>query len=299
MHEALEQISGLAGPGSQAARAAAADALMRRATVAEQEWLRAVLTGQVRQGALDAVLQEAVAQASGIPVTLVRRAAMLSGSTVEVATVALREGADALDPDRADGRTPGPADARLQRPRGGRGDGQGRARPGRGDRHQAGRDPDPGPPAGVTTYGSGPGRWTRSPPGCPRWSRRSGSLAADDLVLDGEALLLGPRRSATGLPGDRLPGRDGRRRPAGDAVLLRRPARRRPRPARLPRRPALAGARRPRCPSGTWRPAWSPTPRRRPPPSSPRHSRPGTRGWWSRTRRPPTPQVGAAPRGSR
>ncbi|WP_110183315.1 ATP-dependent DNA ligase [Nocardioides solisilvae] len=97
VHEALDALSVLSGPGSQAARAAALEALLARATAPEQQWLRAVLTGQVRQGALDALLQEAVARASGVPLELVRRAAMLSGSTVAVVTAALRDGAPALE----------------------------------------------------------------------------------------------------------------------------------------------------------------------------------------------------------
>ena len=70
-------------------------ALFGRATAAEQAWLRAVVTGNLRQGALDAVTQEAVAQVAGVPLTAVRRAAMLAGSTVAAAGAAF-EGEEAL-----------------------------------------------------------------------------------------------------------------------------------------------------------------------------------------------------------
>ena len=96
VHEAFETISVLAGPGSQAARSAAVGELFARATAEEQAWLRGVVTGAVRQGALDALVQEAVAMASGVPLVAVRRAAMLAGSTVAVTVAAMTGGEAAL-----------------------------------------------------------------------------------------------------------------------------------------------------------------------------------------------------------
>jgi DNA ligase-1 len=94
--EAFEQLAALAGPGSQAARAAAVADLFGSATAEEQRWLRGVVTGEVRQGALDAVVQEAVAAAAGVPLTAVRRAAMLAGATPQAAVAALTGGEAAL-----------------------------------------------------------------------------------------------------------------------------------------------------------------------------------------------------------
>ncbi|MFC6285073.1 ATP-dependent DNA ligase [Nocardioides sp. GCM10027113] len=94
---AFEGIGALSGPGSQAARSAAVADLFGRATADEQAWLRGVVTGAVRQGALDALVQEAVAAAAGVPLVRVRRAAMLAGSTRPVAVAALTEGEAALD----------------------------------------------------------------------------------------------------------------------------------------------------------------------------------------------------------
>ena len=93
---AFEAMAGLAGSGSQLARQAAVDAMFGRATRAEQEWLRAVVSGGVRQGALDALLQEAVAVAADVPLTSVRRAAMLAGSTVAVVVAAVTAGEPGL-----------------------------------------------------------------------------------------------------------------------------------------------------------------------------------------------------------
>lgn len=92
----FERIAGLAGPGSQTARAAAMSELFGRATAPEQAWLRGAITGEVRQGASDALVQEAVAAAAEVPVALVRRAAMLAGSTAPVAVAAQQGGAETL-----------------------------------------------------------------------------------------------------------------------------------------------------------------------------------------------------------
>lgn len=95
VHEAFERLSALSGAGSQSARALAVADLFGRATADEQAWLRGVVTGAVRQGALDSLVQEALAVAAEVPLADVRRAAMLAGSTVAVARAAFA-GVDAL-----------------------------------------------------------------------------------------------------------------------------------------------------------------------------------------------------------
>jgi DNA ligase-1 len=86
VHATFGHIAELAGSGSGAARAAAVAELFERATAEEQAWLRGVVTGEVRQGALDSLVQEALAVAAGVPLPAVRRAAMLAGSTVAIAS---------------------------------------------------------------------------------------------------------------------------------------------------------------------------------------------------------------------
>ncbi|MEQ6900742.1 ATP-dependent DNA ligase [Nocardioides sp. YIM 152588] len=81
---AFEAMSLLAGPGSAGARSAAVEALFGRATPDEQAWLRAVALGEVRQGASDALLVDALAATAGQPVAAVRRAAMLAGGVAPV-----------------------------------------------------------------------------------------------------------------------------------------------------------------------------------------------------------------------
>ncbi|GAA4729197.1 ATP-dependent DNA ligase [Nocardioides endophyticus] len=95
VHAAFDALAELSGSGSQAARSAAVADLFGRATADEQVWLRGVVTGAVRQGALDSLVQEGLAVAAEVPLAAVRRAAMLAGSTVAVARAAF-DGVDAL-----------------------------------------------------------------------------------------------------------------------------------------------------------------------------------------------------------
>lgn len=92
----LTAIGALTGPGSQAARKERLVRLLGAATADEQYFLRGLLTGEVRQGALDALAVDALADAAGAPRPEVRRAVMLAGSLVPVARTLLAEGPGAL-----------------------------------------------------------------------------------------------------------------------------------------------------------------------------------------------------------
>ena len=67
------------GQGSAARRAALLGELFGAATGDEQAFLRRLLTGELRQGALEGVMLEAIAAAAAVPAAAVRRAFMLSG----------------------------------------------------------------------------------------------------------------------------------------------------------------------------------------------------------------------------
>jgi DNA ligase 1 len=97
VHSILGRIATTSGPGSQALRRAALDDLFGRATEREQEFLRRLLLGDLRQGALEGVMVEAVARAAEVPATDVRRAAMLAGNLGEVAAAAMAEGRSGLE----------------------------------------------------------------------------------------------------------------------------------------------------------------------------------------------------------
>lgn len=89
-------IGAVAGPGSQARRAQLVADLFSAATDVEQTFLRRLLGGELRQGALAGVMAEAVARSAGIPAAAVRRAAMLGGDLPAVAGAALTSGQPAL-----------------------------------------------------------------------------------------------------------------------------------------------------------------------------------------------------------
>jgi ATP-dependent DNA ligase I len=91
-----ERIGALAGAGSQRARRDALHELFARATSPEQRFLTLLLTGELRQGAQEGVMVEAVARAAEVPRDAVRRALMLRGDLGAVAEVALAEGAAGL-----------------------------------------------------------------------------------------------------------------------------------------------------------------------------------------------------------
>lgn len=94
--DAVTALAAVAGPGSQAERRRLVQALLGAATGEEQRFLIALLSGEVRQGALDAVAGEALAQATGAPPADVRRAVMLAGSLQSVAERLLADGPEAL-----------------------------------------------------------------------------------------------------------------------------------------------------------------------------------------------------------
>lgn len=88
---ALERLQTTTGKGSSAERATLLRDLLGRATAAEGDFIRRILIGDVRQGALEGVVAEAVARASDVPAARIRRAAMLAGDLGRVAEIALAD----------------------------------------------------------------------------------------------------------------------------------------------------------------------------------------------------------------
>ncbi|WP_420312431.1 ATP-dependent DNA ligase [Streptomyces sp. YS-B37] len=93
----LTALGKVSGAGSQAERGRLVGELMGAATADEQRFLFGLITGEVRQGALDAVAVEGLAQATDVPAADVRRAVMLAGSLQTVAEALLADGPAALD----------------------------------------------------------------------------------------------------------------------------------------------------------------------------------------------------------
>ncbi|WP_071343342.1 ATP-dependent DNA ligase [Nocardia seriolae] len=92
----FDELAAVGGAGSAARRQQLLTALFAAATEAEHEFLLRLLTGEMRQGALTAIVAEAVAVAFDVPIAAVRRAHMLSGQLPVTALAALTGGAEAL-----------------------------------------------------------------------------------------------------------------------------------------------------------------------------------------------------------
>jgi DNA ligase 1 len=93
---AFDRIQATVGSGSTAGRYEILRDLFDRATGDELDFLRRLLVGELRQGALAGVMTDAIARSAAVPIALVRRAAMLSGDLGRVAVVALTDGEGGL-----------------------------------------------------------------------------------------------------------------------------------------------------------------------------------------------------------
>ncbi|HEY2771439.1 MAG TPA: ATP-dependent DNA ligase [Solirubrobacteraceae bacterium] len=92
----IDAIEAATGSGSAAVRRQLLADLFARATAPEADFLRRLLTGELRQGALAGVMADAVARAAGVPGELARRALMLSGDLPHMAAIAMRGGEEGL-----------------------------------------------------------------------------------------------------------------------------------------------------------------------------------------------------------
>ncbi len=94
--DVLGRVAAAQGPGSSASRLRLLRELFGRATPAEQSFLARLLVGELRQGAQEGVMVDAVAKAARVPAARVRRAVMFAGEPGLVAAALLRRGPDAL-----------------------------------------------------------------------------------------------------------------------------------------------------------------------------------------------------------
>src|SRR3954469_1780623 len=93
----LDDLLAATGTGSAALRQGTLRTLGQHATADEQSFVTRVLIGEMRTGALEGVLLDAVAKAADVPGAVVRRAAMLSGDLGQTPPLALTGGVDALE----------------------------------------------------------------------------------------------------------------------------------------------------------------------------------------------------------
>jgi DNA ligase-1 len=96
VNAALDRIAGASGKGSQAARRGELTNLFARTTEQERRFLLGLLSGEIRQGALEGIMVEAVARAATVPASEVRRALMVAGDLGIVAAASVAGGTKGL-----------------------------------------------------------------------------------------------------------------------------------------------------------------------------------------------------------
>lgn len=92
----FETIRQTIGSGSGRRRTEIFAGLMARASEPERDFLKRLVLGEMRHGALEGVMMEAVAKAAAVPSRAVRRAYFVTGSLGRVAAAALKQGAPGL-----------------------------------------------------------------------------------------------------------------------------------------------------------------------------------------------------------
>ena len=96
LHEGLDAVAAETGPGSADRRLRLLRALLQATDEAGRRLLVELLLGEVRQGALEGLVIEAIARAAGLAPADVRAAAMYAPSLGDLARAALEEGAAGL-----------------------------------------------------------------------------------------------------------------------------------------------------------------------------------------------------------
>lgn len=94
---AFAEMSVVKGAGSAARRVQRLRGVFERSTVPERDFLVRLLFGELRQGAVEGVLADAVSRAANVPLAKIRRAAMVTGSLTTAACAALVSGVSGLE----------------------------------------------------------------------------------------------------------------------------------------------------------------------------------------------------------
>lgn len=89
---AFTEIGATSGAGSKARKLSLLADLFERSTADERDFLGRLIVGELRQGALEGLLSDAVATAAGVERAVLRRAVMLGGRLQDVSSAALLEG---------------------------------------------------------------------------------------------------------------------------------------------------------------------------------------------------------------
>ena len=94
---AFQKLKHVKGKGAGEQRSRLLRELFDQATAEEQDFLVRLIVGELRQGALEGVMVEAVAAAASLPAAEVRRAVAFAGGIAPIAAAALSGGASALE----------------------------------------------------------------------------------------------------------------------------------------------------------------------------------------------------------
>jgi DNA ligase-1 len=96
LDRAIADVQKTVGSGSAAKRKQTLGDLLGRATEHEADFIKRLLTGELRQGALAGVMIDAIAKAAGVSGEIARRALMLSGDLTRTAEIAMAQGEEGL-----------------------------------------------------------------------------------------------------------------------------------------------------------------------------------------------------------
>jgi ATP-dependent DNA ligase I len=93
----FDEVAKTEGAGSEKRRRELLHALLSRSTAPEQQFILGLLVGELRQGALEGIMLDALAKASGVKLDRVRQAAMVAGDVTRIAQAVLERGEAGID----------------------------------------------------------------------------------------------------------------------------------------------------------------------------------------------------------
>lgn len=92
----FKQITQEVGTGARGRRSQLLHSLFARATLTEKDFLGRLINGNLRQGALQGIMVEALSHAADVPVADLRRAVMMAGDIKKVAAALFTSGKEGL-----------------------------------------------------------------------------------------------------------------------------------------------------------------------------------------------------------
>ncbi len=97
VYRTFEKIATATGPGSRQRKETLIDTLLSRLPSSDGEYLMRIIFGEMRIGAVEGVVLEAIAEATSTNLDSIRRANMLLGNLARVGELALTKGAEAIN----------------------------------------------------------------------------------------------------------------------------------------------------------------------------------------------------------